>query len=90
MGKIKIDALSKLLKFKSKCQFLKWDHEILQKHKIPLYKYRFDFITSMKVTENMLHYLKFKEKGINIDKLVEQKVEKELAAIQIVRHVFTS
>lgn len=40
----------------------------------------------MKVTENMLHYLKFKTKDIDIAKLAEQKVEKELAAIQIVRH----
>lgn len=84
MGKIKIEVLSDLLKFKRKCRFLKWEYDILKKHKITLYKYRFDVITSMKVTENMLHYLKFKGKGINIAKQAEQKVDKELAAIQIV------
>jgi len=87
MGKIKIDALSNLLKLKRKCRLLKWEHTILKDHKLTLYKYRFDVITNMKVTENMLHYLKFKTKGIDIVKLAEQKVEKELAAIQIVRRV---
>lgn len=85
MGKLKINMLSNLLTFKRKCRFLKWEHVILKKHKIILYKYRFDIITSMKVTENMLHYLKFKVKGINIVKEAEQKIEKELAAIQTVR-----
>lgn len=84
MGKIKINVLSNLLMFKRKCRLLKWEHEILSKHKIILYKYRFDVITSMKVTENILHYLKFKAKGINIAKQAEQKVDKELAGIQIV------
>lgn len=87
MGKIKIEVLSGLLKFKRKCRFLKWEHDILKKHKIALYKYGFDVITFMKVTENMLHYLKFKGKGINIAKQAEQKVERELAAIQIVSHI---
>lgn len=87
MGKIKIEVLSDLLKFKRKCRFLKWEYDILKKHKITLYKYRFDVITSMKVTENMLHYLKFKGKGINIAKQAEQKVDKELAAIQIVSYL---
>lgn len=87
MGKIKIDVLFNLLKFKRKCRLLKWEHAILKNHKITLYKYRFDVITNMKVTENMLHYLKFKTKGIDIAKIAEQKVEKELAAIQIVRHL---
>lgn len=85
MGKLKIDMLSNLLMFKRKCRLLKWEHVVLKKHKIALYKYRYDFITSMKVTENMLHYLKFKAKGMDIAKEAEQKVEKELAAIQIVR-----
>lgn len=91
MGKMKIDMLSNLLMYKRKCQFLKWEHAILKNHKITLYKYRFDVITSMKVTENMLHYLKFKAKGINIAKHAEQKVDKELAGFEIVRYlVFTT
>lgn len=84
MGKIKIKVLSNLLMFKRKCRLLKWEHDILKNHKIILYKYRLDVITSMKVTENMLHYLKFKAKGMNIAKQAEQKVDKELAGIQIV------
>ncbi|XP_060835448.1 cilia- and flagella-associated protein 43 isoform X2 [Rhopalosiphum padi] len=82
MGYTKIDALSNLLKFKRKCRFLKWEHDILKKHKIPLYKFRFDLITSMKITENVLNYLKFKMKGINNAEQAEQNVDKELAAIK--------
>jgi hypothetical protein len=87
MGKIKINVLSNLLMFKRKYRLLKWEHDILKNHKMTLNKYRFDVITSMKVTENMLHYLKFKTKGINIAKQAEQKVDKELAGIQIVSAV---
>ncbi|XP_060871614.1 cilia- and flagella-associated protein 43 isoform X4 [Metopolophium dirhodum] len=82
MGSTKIDALSNLLKFKRKCRFLKWEHDILKNHKIPLYKFRFDLITSMKITENVLNYLKFKMKGINNAEQAEQNVDKELAAIK--------
>lgn len=87
MGNTKIDALSNLLKFKRKCRFLKWEHDILKKHKIPLYKFRFDLITSMKITENVLNYLKFKMKGINNAEQAEQNVDKELAAIKFVRYL---
>lgn len=86
MGKLKIDMLSNLLWFKRKCKFLKWEHVVLKKHKIALYRYRCDVITSMKVTENMLRYLEFRAKGTNIVREAEQKVEKELAGIQIVRY----
>lgn len=87
MGKIKIDMLSNLLMYKRKCQYLKWEHSILKNHKITLHKYRFDVITAMKVTENMLHYLDFNARGINIAKQAEQKVDKELAGIEIVRYL---
>lgn len=87
MGKLKIDMLSNLLMFKRKCRLLKWEHAILEKHKITLYKHRCDVITSMKVTENVLRYLKFKSKGMNIANEAEQKVEKELAGIEIVRYI---
>lgn len=90
MGKLKIDMLSNLLMFKRKCRFLKWEHAILKNHKITLYKHRCDVITSMKVTENVLRYLKFKSKGMNIANEAEQKVEKELAGIQIVRYILRS
>ncbi|XP_016656351.2 cilia- and flagella-associated protein 43 [Acyrthosiphon pisum] len=82
MGSTKIDALSNLLKFKRKCRFLKWEHDILKNHKMPLYKFRFDLITSMKITENVLNYLKFKMKGINNAEQAEQNVDKELSAIK--------
>lgn len=85
MGKLKIDMLSNLLSFKRKCKLLKWEHAILKEHKITLYKYRCDVMTSMKVTENMLRYLEFRAKGTDIVKEAEHKVEKELAAIRIVR-----
>lgn len=87
MGKSKIDVLSKLMAFRGKCRLLKWEHMILKKHKTTLYKYRYDIITSMKVTENIIHYLKFKAKGINIAKHAEQKVDKELTAIHTVRYI---
>lgn len=90
MGAIKIDVLSSLLMFRRKCRFLKWEHVILKNHILTLYKYRYDVITSMKVTENMLHYLKFKTKDVNIAKQAEQKADKELAGIQIVRYILPS
>lgn len=79
--------LTNLLSFKRKCRLLKWEHEILKNHKINLYKNRFDVIKLMKITDNMLHYLKYKAKGINISKQAEQKVEKELAGMKTVRHL---
>lgn len=86
MGKIKINILSTFLEFKSKCQLLNWELENLTDHKIELYKYRYNYITSMKMTDNILHYLKFKDKGINIAKQAEQNAEKELKGMQIVRY----
>ncbi|VVC42480.1 WD40/YVTN repeat-like-containing domain,WD40-repeat-containing domain [Cinara cedri] len=83
MGKIKIDLLSKFLKYKSKYQLLEPELENLKDNKIKLYKYRYNYITSMKMTENILHYLKFKQKGINIAKQAEQNADKGLAGIQI-------
>ncbi|VVC45646.1 Hypothetical protein CINCED_3A007876 [Cinara cedri] len=82
-GKIKIDVLSTFLKFKSKYQLLESELKNLKEHKIELYKYRYNYITSMKMTENILHYLKFKAKGINIAKQAEQNVDKSLAGMQI-------
>lgn len=67
---------------------MEWEHEILKEHKIKLFKNRFDVIASMKITENMLHYLKYKTKGINIAKQAEQNADKEIAGIQIVRYLF--
>jgi len=86
MGNTKIDALTNLLKFKRKCRFLKWEHDILKNHKIPLYKFRFDLITSMKITENMLYYFKFKIKGIHITEQAKQNLDKELSAIKFVSY----
>lgn len=86
MGKSKIDMLSNLIAFKRKCRLLKWEHVVLKKHKIKLYKYRYDVITSMKITHNIIHYLKLKAKGLNIAKEAEKKVEKELSGIEVVRY----
>lgn len=38
------------------------------------------------MTDNILHYLKYTDKGINIAKQAEQNVEKESKGMQIVRH----
>jgi len=86
MGRIKIDAVSNLLRFKCRHRILEWEYKILKNHKTQLYKFRFDFITSMKITENMLYYFKFKMKGINITEQAKQNLDNELSAIQFVSY----
>lgn len=85
MGKLKIKVLTQFLKFKSKCQHGDLELENLKEQKIELYKYRYNYITTMKMTNNILDYLKYKEKGINIANQAEQNVEKSLKGMQIVR-----
>ncbi|XP_025190964.1 cilia- and flagella-associated protein 43-like [Melanaphis sacchari] len=82
MGNSKIDTVSSLLRFKCRHRLLEWEYEMLKNHKIQLYTFRFDFITSMKITENMLYYFKFKIKGINITEKAKQNLDKELYAIK--------
>lgn len=74
------------MRFKCKRRTLKWDHDNLKNHKLKLYKHRLDVVTSMRITEYILHYLKFKARGINIDKQAEQNLSSELAGIHIVRY----
>lgn len=61
-------------------------HDIIKNHKLVLYKYRFDFIKAMKVTENMLHYFKYKVKGINIAEKAKQQIDDQILTIKTVRY----
>lgn len=87
MGNSKINAVSNLLKFKCKHRLLEWEYEMLKNHKIQLYTFRYDFITSMKITENMLYYFKFKIKGINITEQAKQNLDKDLSAMKFVSYL---
>jgi len=86
MGNTKIDAVSNLLRFKCKHRLIEWEYEILKNHKTQLYTFRLDFIKSMKITENMLYYFKFKLKGIDITEQAKQNLDKELSAIKFVSY----
>lgn len=70
--------------FKKDYQVLKWDHKIIKENELELYKYRYNFITNMKMSENMIHYFKFKMKGINIAEKAEQSIDNELLALKTV------
>lgn len=85
---MKIATLTNLLKAQRECRDLKLEHEILKNYKIKLYKNRFDVIQLMKVTHNMLSYARDKEKGINIIKQAEKKVNKELTWMETVGYFF--
>jgi len=70
--------------FRNEHRFLKWDHKIIKEHELELYKYRYNYIMNMKMSENMIHYFKFKMKGVNIAEKAEQTIDKELQVLKFV------
>ncbi|XP_050433883.1 cilia- and flagella-associated protein 43 [Adelges cooleyi] len=83
LGKRKVHMLTNLLKYKRKCTKLEWDHVILKNVKIKLCEHRLHIIKALKTTGNILHYLKFKAKGVDIAEHAQQKVEKQIAGMKM-------
>lgn len=88
MGKSKIDTIINLMAFKRKYQILKREHENLKEHKIKLYNHRYLYISSMKMTKNVLNYLKCKKNGINVIEYTEQNIDSTILSIKTVRYFF--
>lgn len=82
MAQTKLVVFTNYRKLKRKCQLSIIEYDVLKNHKLALYKHRKNYIKSLKITENMARYLKFKDKGVNFTKHFEQKIEKRCEDIK--------
>lgn len=76
MVKTKFDVSADYRNLKRQFRPLKIEYDILKNHKIELYKYRENYIKSLKITEDMIRYLKFGDNGEQFTKFTEQKIDK--------------
>lgn len=81
-----MNALSNLIKLKRKNEILKRELTVLKEHKIPLFKYRHHYISTMGISPNILHYLKLTAKGMDMVGDAEKNSAEELEIIQSVRY----
>lgn len=76
MVRTQFDILTGYRNLKRKFQPLKIEYDILKNHKLELYKYRENYIKSLKITEDMARYLKFGGNEEQFTKFTEQKIDK--------------
>lgn len=62
---------------------------MLRDYKIALYQYRYNYIMSLEMNKNIIHYFKFKMKGINIAQRAQQLIDSELSMLETVRYLYT-
>ncbi|XP_050530954.1 cilia- and flagella-associated protein 43 isoform X2 [Daktulosphaira vitifoliae] len=82
LGSQKLSMLSNLLKYRRKCNLLEWKHLLMKDYKIKMCEHRFNVISSMKVTSNIIDYIKYQSKGINIAEYAQHRVENQLSGLK--------
>lgn len=76
MVKTKLDISTDYRNLKRKHTPLKIEYDVLKNHKLELYKYRENYLRSLKITEDMTRYLKFGDNEEHFTKFTEQKIDK--------------
>lgn len=59
---------------------------MLRDYKIALYQYRYNYIMSLEMNKNIIHYFKYKLRGINIAQRAKQAIDNELSLLETVRY----